>query len=288
MKKLLIPLMAGLLLSCAQSTASAQEYKEHISKEFTLPKTAAANVLSIYNVFGSVKVEGYAGDKVVFEIDESITGESKEIVEQGKKEVHLGFEQVGDTLWAFIASPYDSRPRRNYDRWEDRERIDYRYKFTYTVKVPYGMNLNVSTVNDGEIAVKDVAGRLRVHNVNGGINIINAKGTTDARTVNGPISVNYLSNPPEASSYNTVNGKLTIIYQPGLSADLEFKSLNGAFYTDFPDMEVLPTTVLKTQEKKSDGTLYKLNKNTMMRLGAGGKTFKFETLNGNIYIQKQS
>ena len=66
-----------------------------------------------------------------------------------------------------------------------------------------------------------------MNNVNGAITITNAKGKTDAHTINGNLTVNYLSNPPEASSYNTLNGKLTVTYQPDLSADLQFKSMNG-------------------------------------------------------------
>lgn len=288
MKTVIIPLFAGLVLSCAQSPANAQQYTEHISKEFSLPKAASANVLSVYNITGPISVQGYAGDKVIIEVEETISAKSNEILEQGKKEVKLRFEQVGDTLWAYIASPYDSRPHRYNDPWDERERIEYRYAFAYTIKVPFGMNMNVSTVNNGDVLVKDVAGSLRVRNVNGAINIVNAKGATDARTINGALTVSYLSNPPDASSYYTLNGKLTVIYQPGLSADLEFKSMNGGFYTDFPDAEVLPAKVTLSQEKKSDGTIYKINKNTAVRIGAGGKLLKFETLNGNIYIQKQS
>lgn len=294
MKKLFIPLAAGLVLSCAQSPANAQEHKEHISKTIVLPKAASSCVLSLYNVFGAVKVEGYAGDKVIFEIDEKITAKDDAALEKGKQEVKLGFEQVGDTLWAYTASPQDSRPHRQYyynNRWDDdddKEKIRYHYEFSYTVKVPFGMNINVSTVNNGDVTVKDVAGKLRVRNVNGAIDIVNAKNTTDARTINGHLTVNYLTNPTEASTYYTLNGKLTVTYQSNLSADLQFKSMNGQFYTDFPDIEILPKTVTTTKEKNGDGTLYKLNKNSDVRIGTGGKTFKFETLNGNIYIQKQS
>ena len=40
--------------------------------------------------------------------------------------------------------------------------------------------------------------------------------------------------------------------------------------------------------KEGDGTVYKLNKTTAIRIGSGGKLFEFETLNGNVYIKKQS
>ncbi len=324
MKKIFIPLLAGLVLSCAQAPVKAQdskeekqkikeqereqrqkekqaerqeryqkEYpeqvKEHITKEYSI-KQASAGMLAVYNLDGSVKVEGYAGDKVIIEIDKTVSAPTVDILEQGKKEIKLGFEQIGDSVVAYIQAPWDTRPhdwRDSYD-WPERRRIEYRCKLEYTIKVPFNMNLRVSTINDGDVLVKNVSGVLHVNNVNGAIAILNAKGTTHAHTINGDLSVNYLSNPPESSSFYTLNGKLTAIFQPNLSADLQFRSMNGAFFTDFPDVEMLAPTITKNQDKRGDGTVYKMSKDTKMRIGAGGKQFKFETLNGNIYIKKQS
>lgn len=64
--------------------------------------------------------------------------------------------------------------------------------------------------------------------------------------------------------------------------------MNGDFYTDFPGAELLPASVTKVQEKKGEGMVYKLNATTAVRFGKGGRIFKFETLNGNVYIKKQS
>lgn len=64
--------------------------------------------------------------------------------------------------------------------------------------------------------------------------------------------------------------------------------MNGEFYTDFQEVERLPARVTKVQEKKGDGIVYKLNAIPSVRFGKGGKIFKFETLNGNVYIKKQS
>ncbi|MES1214410.1 MAG: hypothetical protein ABUT20_02745, partial [Bacteroidota bacterium] len=133
-----------------------------------------------------------------------------------------------------------------------------------------------------------VTGNLDVSNVNGSITIANAKGVTDAETVNGNITVTYLSVPPDASSYNTINGDLKVTYPSAFSADLEFKSMNGNFYTDFEGVQVLPFKVVKSDDKEDGGTVYKLDKNSNFRFGKGGKTFRFETLNGNVYIKKQS
>jgi hypothetical protein len=64
--------------------------------------------------------------------------------------------------------------------------------------------------------------------------------------------------------------------------------MHGDFYTDFHEVELLPATVTKVKEKKGEGIVYKLNTTTAVRFGKGGKIFKFETLNGNVYIKKQS
>jgi len=282
MKKLLIPVLAGMGLCFAQISASAQEFKQHVSKQFT----ASTGAVVIYNIFGSVNVEGYSGDKVIMEIDETISADDQATLEQGKKEFKLAFDQKQDTVMAYIAEPYDSRPHHWTNR-DDNRHIHYGYNLEFTVKVPFNMNLKVSTVNNGHITVKNVYGSLKVNNVNGPIDIVNAKGTTEAHTVNGAVTANYLSIPAEASSYKTINGEVKITYPANLAADLEFKSMNGQFYTDFPNAEVMPGKVIKTQTKNNNGTVYKLSKNSDVRIGAGGKLFKFETLNGNIYIKKQ-
>ncbi|AUD03367.1 DUF4097 family beta strand repeat-containing protein [Spirosoma pollinicola] len=288
MKLLLIPILAGLVLSCAQSPATAQEFKEHISKEFTVPK-ATGSVLAIYNVNGFIKVEGYSGDKVVLEVDKSITAKSNQGLEFGKKEFQLKFEQQGDSIIVYIAEPFDSRPRRNWNRDNDRNRDnDYDFTLNFTVKVPNRINLVASTVNRGNVSVNDVEGSLRARNVNGAITLTNVKGTTDAHTINGNLDVDYVANPPENSSYYTLNGNINVSYPANLSADLQFKTFQGKFFTDFPDTEVLPVQAIKTTQKTSEGTVYKINKNTAIRIGKGGKTFKFETFNGSIYIKKQS
>ncbi len=243
--------------------------------------------MAIYNLDGSVKVEGYSGDKVIIEVDEKISADDQQTLEEGKKEFKLEFEQKPDSVIAYIAEPWDTRPHRNDRNWNNHKRIEYRTNLEFVVKVPFNVDLAVSTVNNGHILIKDVYGSLKVNNVNGPIEIVNAKGTTTAHTVNGGVTVNYLALPPDASSYYTINGELKVTYPASLSADVAFKSMNGQFYTDFDDVQVLPSRVTKSEAKNSGGTLYKLSKNSDIRFGAGGKIFKFETLNGNVYIKKQ-
>lgn len=146
MKKLIIPLVAGMLISCLNVPSKAQQHIEKVKKEFTLSKEAATTTLYIYNIFGSLKIEGYSGDKVIIEVEQTITADDTKTVEVGKKEFQLGFAQSADSIIAYIAQPFDSRPNRSRNNHVD---IDYEFKVEYTVKVPYNLNLHVSTVNDG-------------------------------------------------------------------------------------------------------------------------------------------
>ncbi|MFD1144347.1 DUF4097 domain-containing protein [Larkinella insperata] len=289
MKPFLTLLLAGLALSCTPAPAQTLEFKNHISKEFTLSKDAGSTTLAIYNVSGFIKVEGYSGSNVLVEVDRTLSAKTSELLEQGKQEFQLQFDQSADSIVAYIAQPFDSRPNRNnWKNGTNNRRIDYQYDLDFTVKVPYAMNLHVSTVNAGDVSVKDVSGSLFAHNVNGAVTLTNIKGATDARTINGNVEANYVSNPPEQSKYYTLNGDIKISYPASLSADLSFKTFQGDFYTDFPNAELLPVKVTKTEAKKGDGTVYKLNKDTAIRIGNGGKTLRFETFNGNVYIKKQS
>ena len=290
MKKVIVILLMGLGIVCASAKADTKEFREHLTKEFAVTKDGSGGILFIYNISGFIKVEGYDGNKVLLEMDKTISAENDQLLETGKKEFKLGFDQRSDTVMAYIADPFDSRPHRNWqynDTRRDRD-IEYNYNVDFTVKVPFGMNLHISTVNEGIVTVNNVGGTLHVSNVNGEISIKNAKATTYAHTINGDVTVTYLVNPADESSYYTINGTIRVNFQPGLSADLQFKSMNGEFFTDFMDATSLPPTVNKTLDKKSGGSVYKLNSSTSVRFGKGGKRFRFETLNGNIYIKKQS
>ncbi len=286
MKRNLICLVIVLMITSTLSEAFGQEFKEKLNKEFTVSGDPGKCTLFIYNISGFIRIEGISGNKVTVEMDKTISADNNKILEAGKKEFRLAFDQKPDTIIAYIAEPFDSRPRKNWHN--NNRRIDYEFNVDFVVKVPENMSLHISTVNNGDISVKNVKGTLHINNVNEGITISGAKGTTYAHTVNGDISVDYLTNPSEESSYYTINGDINVSYKPDLSADIRFKSMNGDLFTDFPDTQLQPATVVKIQDKSDGRRVYKLNSSTSVRFGKGGSLFKFETLNGNVYIKRQS
>jgi hypothetical protein len=234
MKKVIAVLLLGLGIICSIPDVNGREHKEHQSREFTITGDASNATLYIYNISGFIKVEGYAGNKVILEMDKTITADDEKSLEAGKKEFALAFGQQSDSIIAYISSPFDSRPRRNWNQDDDRDDIEYEFNVDFTVKVPFNMNLHIATVTEGAIVVSNVGGVLHINNVNDEIKISNAKGKTNAHTVNGDVTVSYVKNPPQESSYYTINGDITVKYQPDLSADLQFKSMNGEFFSISP------------------------------------------------------
>jgi len=298
MKTIVISCLAAFVLGSCSGPVLADEFKEKIVKEFTPTKDAGATTLGIFNINGFIKVEGYSGNKVLLEIDKTLTADDKATLDQAKQEFKLQFEQSGDSILVYISDPFCSFNIRNGGRknrqgrcpnWNccDNQRLGYEFDLDFTIKIPYQMNLYASTINNGGVIVKDVAGTLRTFNINGPITLTNAKGTTEVSTINGNVEVNYTAVPNGKSSYYTLNGDINASYPANLSADLMFKNTNGEFYTNFPDAEVLPVKVTKNQEGHGGGTVYKISKDASVRIGKGGNTYKFETFNGNIYIKKQ-
>lgn len=135
--------------------------------------------------------------------------------------------------------------------------------------------------------VQDVTGTLKAHNINGPVTLRNVRGTTTARTINGNVEATYAANPPGPSSYYTINGQIKVTYPADFSADVHFKSMHGELFTDFPGAEILPAQVTQNKQSTGRGTQYKITKDTAVRLGKGGKDFRFETLNGDVTIKQQ-
>ncbi|MGR3810942.1 DUF4097 family beta strand repeat-containing protein [Jiulongibacter sp. NS-SX5] len=284
MKKLKLMLIAGALAACQAAPAQKHSHEEHLSKEF---KVNPESTLAIYNVYGSIEIEGYDGNEVILEIDKSIKARNEQDLREGLEEFKFNIDQQDDSLIVYIIEPRDSRPGIQYQR-RYMDEVHYRYFLDFKVKVPYDMNVVTSTVNNGELKISKVHGQIKAFNVNGGIQLTDIRGKTEARTVNGDVDITYDRLPSGDSKYYTLNGDLTVVYPDNLSADCEFKSMNGEFYTDFVDFKALPTTVSQSMDRHKNSVKYKVNANTKVRIGNGGQSLKFETMNGDIFLKKQS
>lgn len=280
-----------IILLCSCSTF-AQEHSEVINKELQFSNISSKNVLTVNNINGNISVEGYSGKKILLEVKKTISGKTQAKLEQGKKEIELGIHEEDNGMIIHSKTPCsDVRYEKlDDDSWHWRTWKNncnwgsgIHFNFDITIKIPYDLNIEVSTINDGDVVVKNVSGEVKANNINGSIALKKIAGKTHAHTINGDVDIEYSKNPGKDSKYYSLNGDINAYFQKGLSAQLTFESFNGDFFTDFDNIEMMPTLVQK--KVKGNGIKYKVGGKSNMKIGNGKVLLDFETFNGNVYVK---
>jgi len=261
--------------------------QETINKSYTIPVSGERRRVTVENVWGNVHVTGGTSDQVQLVAKRTIRAESKDALELAKKEVTLDITQQGSLLKFYVNGPF-----RCQCRCEDcgscnnfRDHKEYIVKYDFELQVPRDVDLTASTVNDGDVIVKDVSGQYSVHNVNGTVEMTNVDGSGTAKTVNGELKVFFRGNPQNNSSFSTINGDVDLYFLPKFSADLRFKTFNGEIYSDF-QMSSLPPRQPEA-EHTAGKFVFRADRFTGGRVAAGGPEIKIETLNGDIHIRER-
>ncbi len=281
-----------------QVAGVAQSFTEKITKELVFDKKSPDNALMIANINGSVTVTGYEGDKIMIEAIKTIKAKTNERLEKGKAEIKLGIIDRADTLILYTEGVCNKFGHGSKNNWGSKQngwgynwnsnnddcKTLYDYTLDYVIKVPRLVNILVSTVNQGDLKVENLAGSIVANNVNGGITLVGISREAYANTINGDVDVTYTKNPQNACRFYTLNGDINAWFQKGLAANMSFESFNGELFTNVAHLESLPVMVEKSETKK--GTKYKVNGNRF-KIGEGGVVLDFETFNGNVYVKEK-
>jgi DUF4097 and DUF4098 domain-containing protein YvlB len=288
-----------ILLMAFAYSVTAQTFTETINKELAFEKVGAENTILVANINGDIHVVGYEGTKVIVEVSKKITAKTQQRLEAGKQEIQLGVVDRADSLIFYMqggcnvfgkhdrrARNFGTRNKWSYN-WDGDTDCDtkYDYKLDFNIKVPYSVNLVLSTINDGDISVVNVNGSLKVENINGGIKLKNISREASATTINGNVDIEYSKNPDKPCRFYTLNGDINAWFQKGLKANMNFKSFQGEFFSNVANLESLPMQVEKEGDEK--GIKYTLSGNRF-KIGSGGALLDFETFNGNVYLKERS
>lgn len=285
-----------LILILISACLFGQTHTEIIKRELSFEKESGANVFLLANINGSIDAEGYDGDKVILEAELYLRAKTDERLERAKDETGLGVLDRYDSILVFIEGPCGSGNvgARSYDgiksKWRyewNNCRYSYDFKINIKLKIPRGLNLYLSTVNDGSITVSGIDGTLDLHNVNGDITANGVRKYTYAHSVNGDIVVEYENTPGPNSYYYTLNGDIKAYVPSNFNGDVSFKSFNGDIYTDFQNIEQKPMVMVVNNEREIEGTSFKLEAKSVIRFGGGGPQLDFETFNGDVFIRKK-
>jgi hypothetical protein len=273
---------------------NAQTYTDKLVREFSFAKASTQNTLIVGNINGAIHVVGYDGAKILIEVERTIKANTNERIELGKKEIQLTTEDLLDTLivsasercnkFQFIKDDGKKRWAYNWDCKKGDCTIPYSYTMNFKIKVPFAINVAVSTINEGDVLIEKVTGLVKANNINGHIKLTSLKRATEAHTINGNVYLEYEGNPIEASKFYTLNGDINASFQKGLAANLSFKSFQGELLTNLNELESLPSVIEK--EPYKDGVKYKV-KNSRFKVSKGGSNLDFETFNGNVILKER-
>lgn len=278
---------------------SAQTHTETITRELSFEQPSTANALIIANLNGNVTVAGYEGSKIQVIVTKKITAKTEARLDEGKKSIQLGVINDVDSIILYVEGACSTfsknQNRKNSSRWtrsggyswDDCGKEchqNFNYTMDFVVKVPAGIHVMVSTVNNGDLVVEQVRGIVHANNINGGIKLKNLVREAEASTINGNVDIEYARNPENNCRFYSLNGDINAWFQKGLAANFSFESFNGNFYTDIEPLQSLPVKV----EKTKDGTSvkYKVNGN-QYKIRNGGPLLDFETFNGNVYLKER-
>jgi DUF4097 and DUF4098 domain-containing protein YvlB len=153
-------------------------------------------------------------------------------------------------------------------------------------RVPRRANLQLSTVQDGEIVVRDVTGTLQLENVNGPITATNINGAVIAESVSNSISVGFSAiNASEATALSSISGDIKLTLPPNGGAELRLDSAEGQIESDF-ELDVKPSKPSIVRNEGRNGVSVRVEDVVVANVNGGGAVIKLKTLSGNIRIQK--
>lgn len=256
--------------------------EQTLRKTFDVSSGSGPRRLLVDNISGSIHVTGSGGSQVQVVVQQHIHADSNEAVTEARRDVKVDMSQQGNYVRLYEDGPFRSH---NGDYRGDNY-YGYRVDFDYEIQVPYDTEMDLKTVNHGDISVKKTTGDYTIHGLNGPIDMEDVSGSGSVRTLNGKVKVTYSKNPAKNTEFRTLNGTLDIYFQPGLNADLRFKKLNGGIYTDF-EVSALPLPGASGGDQNGRW-VYRSDRTMSGRAGKGGPEFSFETLNGSIKLHSRT
>lgn len=284
MKRIIATVLMFCIVIASIACFSAEvEKKEHFEKTFRFSDSNQVKSIIINNVFGSIRVSGSNDNEAHLMVNKTIRATSQEKYEQALEEVMLDIEHEDNSLILYVDGPFRCKDRStNYRGWKF---YQYEVQFDIELKIPVRSDVQLKTVNDGDIYVEKVNGQYDIENINGGIEIHDLAGSGRVYALNGDVDVTFNQNPDANSYFGSLNGDINLYFRAPLSADFMMKTFNGDIFSDF-EVSYLPKKSLKN-EVDGNKKIYKFDRRFAVQTGDGGPEIELDAFNGDIHIYQR-
>lgn len=268
-------IMIFLLMVCAL-VADAQN-----NNEFTIPLSdpGKRGTLKAHLNYGSITIKGTARKDVLVKYSASDDEDDDDHGKHKKGESKQGLKRIGGGGLELDASENSNFVKVGSDSWSAKTNLE--------IEVPSGMDLKVSTYNDGDLMVTNIQGEVELTNYNGPITALGISGSVVATTYNGDVKVTFdklTENTP--MSYSTYNGDVDLSFPAGIKATFKMKTERGEIYTGF-DMNITSSGPVKQQDSRTGGYRLKIDEWKRGDVNGGGAEVTLRNYNGDIYIRKK-
>jgi DUF4097 and DUF4098 domain-containing protein YvlB len=276
-------------IGCATAARGVERDERRESRRLQF-SGGGVRTVDVRTLNGSIRLTGDGGSDVRLEAMTRVEADDDAALRAALQDVKLETEEQGTTVSVIVRD--DGRntcgEQQQWQRgpaWWDRRR--YSSSTELILQVPRDARVRLCTVNGGSVTVTGVNGDFDVSNVNGKLVLTEMGGSGRANTVNGSIEATFTAVPRVESLFKTVNGTIDATFPRSLAADLSLKTFNGGLFTDF-DTTPLPVAAEREERQGRPKYVYRQRGTTKVRVGAGGPLLTFETLNGDVRIQRAS
>jgi hypothetical protein len=231
---------------------------------------AGGHWLRIRNLSGAIRVEKSTSNQV--EVDAEKRGDGEDAADV-RFEMRRTGADGGDVLicalWGDESSCDVEGDEEHYHHHGWHGHHD-EMSVPFTVRLPAGVNIAVSTVN-GDVTVDGASAEVRARTVNGSVDASTLGGPVNAATVNGDVRV-HMATTGNATNldYSTVNGSVTVDLPAKIDLDVELSTVNGSVQSDYP-----LALQGRIDPRHLRGTI-----------GNGGLRLRASTVNGQIELRK--
>lgn len=236
--------------------------------------------------YGSITVKGTARKDVLvrYSQEEDSDGDEDDDDDDDKdkrkdKSSKDGLKRIGGGGLELEASENGNLVKITSGSWNVKTNLE--------IEVPSGMDLNVSTYNDGDLIITNIQGEVELTNYNGEITALNISGSVVATTYNGDLKVTFDKvTEGKPMSYSTFNGDIDLTFPAATKATFKMKTEAGDIYTGF-DMNITSSGPVKQQDPKSNTFKLKIDEWKRGDINGGGPEITMKNYNGDLYIRKK-
>lgn len=274
MRLLTILITLGTLAS-GQTNAAPVVEKRDWTQSFEVSTQPA---LSIDNIWGDITVTAGSSNKIEVSLESVRRADNQEYFDRSLELIPLEIGQNGDEVFIHVG--------RQQQNWRRSPRCNgCRLHLDLVVRVPRNTTLDVRTVNDGNVIVSGVSGRVTATNVNGSVSTRGLTLCDEVETINGDVDVEFAANPGADCRIETLNGDIELSLAQDANVNFAVSLQNGKMRSGL-DLQPRATTASIEHTKRGGRHHYDIEQLAGLRLGRGGHLLTLKSFNGDVLIAK--